>query len=822
MQRQHLIALAFGAIGILALTWTNGETQETQPAPKADIVAQQVRPILEKHCFMCHGPQKQEGQFKISGLDFDVVKGPDAEHWQEVLDRLNAGTMPPKGKSKLSDAERAQLTSWLTAQLKLATEARRSTGGRTVLRRLTRYEYNNTLRDLLGVDLDFAKGLPPEAAAELGFQNNSKILVTSFLHLDHFQKVAKRALMEAFGSKEKPAAIELQYEPKEKAAKKTATKKKDTLKATIAANSEGAIRFGKIPAEGPVMIRVTAWAARTSQGDYPNLRVAMGKFGKKNMPPGKLVGEVGVDAVAKSPRAYEFRVRAEDYPVNGNYANFLTIRNNFDPGTSALAAADHPALHITKVELFAPFNKVWPPESRTRVLIESKSKGDEKAYAREVIEKFMQRAYRRPISTQEATRMFDLFVKLRANSDSFDDAITDALSAVLISPGFLLLAEPAKNKEPTDKARKLTDYELASRLSYFLWSTMPDDTLFALADKGQLQDDAVLRGQVKRMLEDPKSKQFSQRFVSQWLDLDSVQRVAVNPEYFPNFNDALKPMMREETMHFFDTILREDLSCFTLLDSDFAMLNASLAKHYNIAGVAGNQFRKVALKPEDHRGGILTHASILTGNSSGDDTHPVKRGVWVLERLLNDPPPPPPPEVPTLAQQDKEGVRLSLKEKLFVHRQEAACMNCHKKIDPWGLAFENYNGVGIWQNMGKTSPMSGVVPKSDDQKKKKGAKTPDPKIPAKPPGREVDSHTELPDGTKIDGLDDLKKYLLTKKRDRFAETLVSKVLSYAIWRNLEFSDRPAVQELSQSFRKNDYRIRSLITEIVLSESFRTK
>lgn len=822
--KTYLATFAFAAIGLIALDHSTGETQEQPPLSKADLTSfKLVRPILERHCSSCHGEKKQEGQLNITKLDADLIRGADAEHWQEVLDRLNAGTMPPKGKSKLTAPEREQITTWLTAQLKLAAEVRRTTGGRTVLRRMTRYEYNNTLRDLLGVDMDFAKDLPPEAAAEFGFQNNSKVLVTSFLHVDYFQKIAKSALETAFGPKNKPVAVQAKFGVGEIDAKKT--KKKGNagthLPPSIAANDSVELKLYDIPTRGPVMIRVTGWSSRTAKGDFPQLRVEMGSGAGKGAKPRNLVANVGMDAVERSPRSYEFHVRAEDYPIGIGSINksyqFLAISNYFDPGTSDLAKTEYPILHITNVELVAPYFGVWPPETRTRILVKSKTEGNEREYAREVIEKFMPRAYRRPVSADEVARMHDLFIKLRTSAGSFEEAMIDTLSAVLSSPGFLLLAEPSANRETAEKARKLTDYELASRLSYFLWSTMPDETLFALAAKGKLQDDGVLREQVKRMLEDPKSNQFSQRFVSQWLDLESVDRVAVNPEFFPNFKDELKPLMRQETVKFFDTVLRENLSCFTLLDSDFAMLNASLARHYGIPGVAGDYFRKVSLKREDHRGGILTHAGILTGNSSGDDTHPVKRGVWVLERLLNDPPPPPPPEVPTLAQQDKKGVRLSLKEKLITHRESAACMNCHKKIDPWGLAFENYNGIGVWQETGITKPTPKIVP-MPETKKKKGAKTGGGVVP----GREVDANTELPDGTQIAGMDDLKKYLLTEKRDRFAETLVVKLFSYAMWRNLEFSDRQAVQELSQAFRKSEHRIRPLITAIALSETFRHK
>jgi len=832
--KRVLAVFGFVAIVIITFGCSTATSEEPRTSPVIGVRADQttfklVRPILEKHCFECHSGKKTENDLDLTKLDPDVIHGADAEEWQDILDQLNTGAMPPKKKSTLTTGEREQLTSWLTTQLKMAAEERRSTGGRTVLRRMTRYEYNNTMHDLLGVDMDFAKNLPPESAAELGFQNNSKVLVTSFLHMDYFQKSAKAALELAFGPQSKPVSVDVKFEAgKGDSGKAKKGKSAHELPPSITANETVELALSDFPSTGPVMVRVTAWATRTSKGDFPHMRLELGAGAGAKAKPRGVVAEVGVEAGEKAPHTYEYHVRAEDYPiaigsVSKSY-QFFAVSNQFDPGTATLPTSDYPVLHVTKVELVGHYCKSWPPETRTQILFESKSKGDEKAYAREVIEKFMCRAYRRPVSSEDVTRMHDLFIKVRPNASSFDAAMIDTLSAVLSSPGFLLLAEPAANKESVDKSRKLTDYEMASRLSYFLWSTMPDDTLLTLAGKGKLQDDVVLREQVKRMLDDPKSMQFSQRFATQWLDLESVDRVAVNPEFFPNFKDELKPTLRQETVLFFDKVLRENMSCFTLLDSDFAMLNADLAKHYGIAGVAGDQFRKVALKPEDHRGGILTHGSILTGNSSGDDTHPVKRGVWVLERLLNDPPPPPPPEVPTLAQQDKVGVRLSLKDKLIAHRESPACLNCHCKIDPWGLAFENYNGVGVWQDTGLVKPVKIVASNPDEEQKKKKRKKKEQtdKTSVIVPGREVDAKTKMTDGTTITGMEGLKKYLLTEKRDRFAETLVNKILSYAIWRNLEFSDRQTVRELSQEFRKNDYRLGPLMTAIVLNEAFRSK
>ena len=344
---------------------------------------------------------------------------------------------------------------------------------------------------------------------------------------------------------------------------------------------------------------------------------------------------------------------------------------------------------------------------------------------------------------------------------------------------------------------------------------MPDPRLFDLAEGGRLHRPEVLRKEVLRMIEDPRSEAFVEHFSSQWLNLDSVYSVMVNPEYFRGFRDTLKDEMRRETTEFFRTILEENLSSLSLIDSDFTMLNAPLAKFYGIKGVAGLQFRKVALVPEDRRGGVLTHASVLLGNSSGDDTHPIKRGVWLLERLLGDPPPPPPPAVPTLAENNQADERLSLKDKLIAHRESEACMTCHRKIDPWGIAFENYNGIGLWRD----STVSGAVRAAEVRlapPEKKRSKKRRKRVDV------VDPHTTLANGTEIRDLDDLKAYLIDHKREAFAETLVRKLLAYALGRYLEFGDTEAVESLAADFREEEYRLQDLIVSIAQSEPFRTR
>jgi hypothetical protein len=371
---------------------------------------------------------------------------------------------------------------------------------------------------------------------------------------------------------------------------------------------------------------------------------------------------------------------------------------------------------------------------------------------------------------------------------SFEESIRDVLPAALISPAFLYLVEPSVEKSP----RPLSQHQLASRLSYFLWSTMPDKELDDLADTGKLNNPAILRQQVRRMLADDRSEEFIANFVDQWLELEALDRVAVNRTTFRNYTPLMKEAMREETHRFFREILRSDKSALNLIDSDFLVVNPLLAQHYKIPDVHGAEFRVIKNGSDGQRGGLLTQGSILTGNANGEDSHPIKRGVWLLKKLLNAPPPPPPPNVPDLNREDPKLTGLPLKEQLELHRDNAACNNCHRKIDPWGIPFENYNAVGQWRE--KIRKNNSNVIASD----------------------------QLPDGTTINGIKELKQYLLEHKKEQFANAVTAKLLSYALGKSLHFADNETVELLSNKFEDSDYRLASLIEEIVTSKVFMTK
>lgn len=778
------------------------------PLPKESPAAfrKGVEPFLKQYCLSCHQPPKPESNLDLTKLDWDLVNGPDGETWHDILNRLNRGEMPPaKAKQPGEDAHQA-VVRLIDAELKRLVAARGATGGRVVLRRLTRYEYNNTMRDLLGIDMDFARDLPPEPASKDGFRNNGSSLGMSPLQLETYLEAARAALAKTIVTGPQPKVYRSHAE---KSAKKSG-------KNQVASNNLGPSGVflavaSDFPRSGEVLVRVRAGAHVPEGAGYPRLRVSLG-VRADTLASSRTLGEADVVDPIATPGTYEFRGRIEDFPLPGANPKFpgllVTVENIYAEGTSAAPAngknkgkaapapaAAQPSIEVKSVDFEGPLYEQWPPAHHTRILFPSDHVKDEKAYAREVLARFIGRAWRRPATDAEIALHLTLFDKVRPKFASFEEAMRETLAMVLTAPEFLYLVEA---RAENSKKLPLTDYELAARLSYFLWSTMPDETLFRLAATGELRDPDVFARQVRRMVADKGSWEFVRHFADQWLDLGSLERVAVNPEYYPNFDDRLKVEMRRETEHFFAEILHKDLSALNLIESDFAMLNRPLARHYGIPGPKGLAFERVPLRPEHNRGGLLTHGSILLGNSTGEDSHAIRRAVWLRDRLLNDPPAPPPPDVPDLKKNEPNLAALPLRKQLEVHRTKSACNACHRGIDPWGIAFENYDAVGLWR----------------DEVKRVLSK----KVTLTP----VESETTLPDGTRLDGLAGLKKHMLGRERDRFARAVVVKVLTYALGRSLELTDEPAVAHLTKEFTSGGYRLGDLILAVARSEPFRTK
>ena len=487
---------------------------------------------------------------------------------------------------------------------------------------------------------------------------------------------------------------------------------------------------------------------------------------------------------------FEFTGMLENLPVpmasndvSGELANIVTfgLWNNHLVKESSLKG---PPLLIKSVEFEAPYYPVWPPKSYTEIFFKSKNQNNKEAYANEVIEKFMERAFRRTLNDSELDRYITFWKNIRSDFDSFEDGVKEVLIAILCSPNFIYLNQPMKlNSGEYDD-----EYYLASQLSYFLWNSPPDDKLIELASKGRLYRN--LPSQIDRMIKNSKIENLINGFSYEWLRLDRHKNMDVNVQEYEDYTRFVKEDMFNETYEFVKHILINDLSIMNFIDSDFAMLNQNLAEFYGLNGVEGNEFRAVKLNKNQNRGGLLSQGSFLTGHSDGTQPHAIKRAVWLKEKILGDHPPPPPPNVPELDSETPGFEKLTLKEQLFLHRNKVSCMDCHKKIDPYGVIFENYDATGRYQLTMK--------------------------------GKPIDSKSVLPDGNEVDGIQDMKDYILKFKTEDFTKSIVKNLFSYANGRDVGFADEKEIKYIVERVKRDNYSFKTVIQEIIYSPSFYKK
>ncbi len=818
-------AAALLVLGVVAFAGV-ASSIAAQPDFQRDVL-----PALKKHCFKCHGSEKQKSDLRLDDLSTDLLNDrPAAETWHDVLNTLNRGEMPPEDESQFSDKERRAVIGWLTREIDRVVEAQRKAGSGVVLRRLNRVEYNNTMRDLLGIDDDYARDLPPDSASKDGFRNNGAALRISDMQLEYYLKAAREALAKVIVTGPAPKVHHGKFE--------TAYNeggRRQIWTNTLSRWGTFVSRLEEYPDEGGFIVRIKARAIPSRTKGHPRLAVNVGLRADVSSP-SKELGQA--DVVSAETQAFEFHGRMEQFPrPSRTQSKFPGLRiwarnvytDGTDPGKPKQVTVqdpvdpnlpkkeqrkvkrkkrrvwqfpddpDFPQIVIESLEFEGPVFAQWPPKHHTDILFSSPLRdSDEAAYAWKVLRRFMTRAFRRPVSEAETGTYFGYYEKIRGQSESLEIAMREALAMALVSPDFLYLVEPASAKERRD----LNDHELASRLSYFLSASMPDERLRKAADAGDLAKPDVLRREARRLLKSESAGQFVEQFTDQWLDLGAIDRVAINPEFYPDFDNALKPEMRREAQAFFAEILRNDLSALNLLDSDFAVVNERLARHYGIKGPKGMAFERVALKPKDRRGGLLTQGAILLGNSTGADSHPIKRAVWLRERLLDDPPPPPPPNVPGLDPEDPDFARKSVREQLEIHRKDPACNDCHRGIDPWGVALEEFGADGLFREQ--------IL-----RKEKVGKRLKDVRVP-------VVAEAVLPGSDKVEGIAGLKRFLVNTKKEQFARALTSRLLAFALGRDLELGDEKIVDQLSESFATSDYNLRRLIEAIVVSEPFLSK
>ncbi len=847
--------LLFAFLSNLALVAKPGDV------PKAKLAAfrTRVEPVLKRVCVVCHGPEKQKGKLRIDALDPDLQKGKDLSWWLEVFDVISNGEMPPEdAEAQLTDSEKVQVVDWLSGEIQVASQVRRSEQGHTSFRRMTRYEYKYALQDLLGLPHDFSRDLPPETSSEDGFKNSSEMLQMTAVQFAEYRGQARRALELATVRGERPAPVYYGISMKAASAKVDATyaafveKKKKQIKngvitldealkkqaakyalkpgsahfknlitdhgvrthwsyggakyawkptrerpevpailddvVVIPANQKFIIDLGDgLPDTGNMRVRIRAARLNDESKHLPTLRMY---FGNQPSNDSRLVVKVGgpdvtIDSPPGKPRFYQWDVPLADTPRNAfrgiyklgqtpNPGEFLSLRNTSSTPVS---------LVIDYLEIIAPALDQWPPASHTRIFHEGRTE-DEKAYAREVLSRFMERAWRRPVSEAEVSQKLALFSKLRPQCEGFQEAMVEVLASVISSPKYLYLVRDGKEGKG---ASRLSDFELATRLSFFLWSSQPDEELMGLAKQGKLSDAKVLQEQTKRLLSDPKSQRFARHFTRQWLGMEELDFLKFDSNAYGNVDPLLVESMKQEPVALFAEMLRHNRPVMDFLHSDYVLVNDRLAGHYGLPEVFGDQMRKVKLSPEMKRGGLLGQAGLLAMNSNGKDSNPLKRGIWLLENLLNDPPPPPPPAVPEIDLADPEILKLTLKQRMEDHRDDPACFSCHSKIDPWGIAFENFDALGQWRDQ----------------------------IGGKP----VDAASVLFNKDELHGMKGLKDYLLANRQDQFAHAMAHKMAGYALGRPLTFGDRAQVDRITADLRKSGDGLADLLFLIVKSDLF---
>jgi cytochrome c553 len=821
--------LPMRGIILLCLMCFHGVTAPAAETSRLAEFGRELKPIFAKYCVRCHGAKSQEGDLRIDQLDPNLVTGKDADFWHEVLNQLNEGEMPPEGEPQLSAKELAAVTEWLEKELHEAAARRNSTGGRQLMRRMSRYEYQYTLQDLLGISLDYSEKIPGDLSGEDGLMTNAILLGMSAVQIQAYLDVAEDALEEAIPDgpekvfKEESTAISVtrvrgQRAPK---AKKKADKNKKQPKPHFIAPSPGLTRssfvhdlprkvtFDERPFAGRFRIKVRVIAQASSDGRLPELMIQVGHRASGDYDPKKVMGRRMLEAQAE-PHVVTFTGNIEDFPLgkkdgyyNGSGSHNVThlsvwLWNTARPQSKISAETliedvDEPLLEVVSVEFEGPLLEGYPSQTAKNLLPPSSDRDNEAEYAREVLASFLRRAFRRDVSESELGHAIESFHVFRELTSDFKAAMRKTMAMTLVSPKFIYLIEPS---DGVGTVRELNAYDLATRLSYFLWASMPDDELLELAETGELLKRDVLVAQVERMRKAQKFERFVKHFSSQWLGLSAMDHVAISPSAHPGFSDEIRENLMLETLAFALHVFTENLSCRNFINSDFAMLNQVVASHYGIEGVHGSHFRPVSLNQSDHRGGVLTHGSIAIIGSDGTDSNPIYRGVWLRKRLFADPPPPPPPGAPPLGKSNPELTKLTLKEQIEQHREAPACARCHDRIDPWGVAFENYDATGRWRTESRRDKKTEAVV--------------------------FDATSTLPDGTRVTGMTELQDYLVDNRSTELALALSRRMTSYALGRQLEFSDKEMVNQLARSFEDSDYRVSSLIEGIALSKSFLTK
>lgn len=724
-----------------------------------------VKPVLNKSCAPCHNERNASGSVNIIPFTEASSLHGMRDEWERILGKIRSGEMPPKGFPKPPQAQIDQLIAHVRSEFEKADAKIAPDPGRVTARRLNRTEYTNTIRDLLGVDFHADQTFPTDDSGH-GFDNIGEVLTISPLLMEKYLQAAEKISARALGLETLPKKpLDFEYHLKDKRARRTHPSSIEAQH-RVEWDAEYLVTIG-MPGERP-----------------DGKPVTLGFFMD-----GKLIHSQTIETkpsglVYFNPFSdVQFRVSlpAGDHTFRATFLNDEFIQTL--PKDQWFKDKVNKTMSVIKFT--GPFTNQAAPASRARILTCDPNTSD--ACVTRILQTLGRRAYRRPIAPAEVAQLKRFVTLAKSEGQSTEHGLQVAITAMLVSPHFLFRIERDRFPNQPDKTHPVSNLELASRLSYFLWSSMPDDELLTLAEQAKLNDPKTLEAQVRRMLRDPKSNSLAANFAGQWLETRNLASVKPDPKKFPEWNPELRDAMQQETRLFFDHILKENLPISTFLNADFTFVNETLAKHYGIPGIDGTDFRRITVN-DGKRGGILTHASVLTVSSYPTRTSPVIRGKYLLENVFGTPPPPPPPDVPTL-DEDQVGNAGSMRAQLEKHRSNAVCASCHNRMDTLGFALENYDATGKWRDR-------------------------DGNFAIEPAGT-------LPNGKSFQTPAELRQ-VLAGDLEEFNRCLTEKMMTYALGRGLQRYDRRSVEQVSRAVAADGYRFQTLIFEVVKSLPFQYK
>jgi hypothetical protein len=764
----------------MACNLAHAQTPASRPSATAPLNS-----FTNQYCIACHNQKTSTAGVCLEGINFGDTAG-NAAIFERVLRKVRTGEMPPAPMPRPPAAAADAFTKSLETALDRAA-AEHPNPGRPAVHRLNRAEYSNAIRDLLALDIQPGSSLPVDDSG-YGFDNIGDVLSMSPALLERYLSVGRLISRLAVGDAALKPSVE-EFQARQNAPGTAGRERNERVSDELPFDSRGGFSFRyyfPVDAEYAIRVRLNQGGGGDNKPLEVRLPVAAGL---------RTIGATFLRESAKAEVAIPGGRGAPGQMQPGSAGRPMAELDLRLDGAKLQRfevperGANPP--QVTGATISGPYNITGPGDtpSRARLFVcHPAAAADEEPCARKIVATLARRAFRRPVTDADLKPLLAFYRGGRAERD-FDFGIEKALRAMLVSPDFLFRVEQDPSPSAPGAVYRISDWEFASRLSFFLWSSIPDDQLLDLAEKGKLKDPVVLEQQVRRMLDDPRSESLVANFAGQWLYVRGLAQQKPDPDAFPEFDESLRQSFERETELFFQNILREDHSVMELLDANYTFLNQRLAEHYGIPNIYGPQFRKVTLA-DANRGGLLGQGGILTVTSYPNRTSVVQRGKWILDNLLGSPPPPPPQVVPDLVEHAEDGRPLTMREQMEKHRSNAICASCHARMDPIGFALENFNGVGKWRDRDAGSP--------------------------------IDATGKLPGGVTFEKPAGLKKLLATRYADQFCDTVTEKLLTYALGRGLEYYDQPSVRSIKRQAARDDYRMSALIAAIVKSAPFQMR